>query len=233
MARLKAGSRTIEALVRRGMDPKVQAQQVAKIHRQLVAETDAHNKAILGMVPPSETYVDGRAGAALESVKLDGGVILTRYEALTEVVDYVWEMLARYSPVGHGPYADGHSPGRYRESHRLFADGAEMEPGSNTVAKTYIFVSTLPYSRKVEKGQGSAPDEGVYEGAVELAKARFGNLADVRFTYQAVIEGGVQDYSDIALGGRRGGKLNKTGPKREAYKAHNENRFPAIIITPK
>lgn len=93
-------------------------------------------------------------------------------------------------------------------------------------AKEYLFMSSLPYARKIERGQGSAPDEGVYEGAVALATARYGNVAWIKFTFRSIAG---EDYSSVALGGRKGGKTAGHN-LRTANRMHNETRYPAIVI---
>jgi hypothetical protein len=53
-----------------------------------------------------------------------------------------------------------HSPvltGRYRASHVLFADGVAVDPekATDTAANEWVFISTVPYARKIERGQSS------------------------------------------------------------------------------
>ena len=78
MARLTRNAHTVELTVRKGMDPIAQRRRVANIHRRRNREIDEHNRRILGVVPPETDFVDGRRNAPLETVRLDGGVILTR-----------------------------------------------------------------------------------------------------------------------------------------------------------
>ena len=77
MARLQAGMRTTELAVQAGADPRKAAARVASFHRGAVLEVRAHNASILGRSASRAeiTTVDGKRGAPLESVKLDGGRI--------------------------------------------------------------------------------------------------------------------------------------------------------------
>lgn len=218
MARITTRRRTLELVVRQAADPTQRAREVARIHRRGVAEINDNYRRRLNAVPPSEDIVDGRKGAALESVKLDGGVIVTRWSLLSECLEFVDDMLYMHSP---------HLTGHYSRNHRLFADGIEVEGGWENAppAKEYIFVNNVPYARKIERGQSDDAPNGVYEGVATIANARYGHLAWIKFTFRSTTE----DYSAVALGGRKAGK-KASAEKRAAYNAHNENRYPAIRI---
>jgi hypothetical protein len=203
MARLQAGMRTTELAVREGLDPKLAAARVASFHRSAVADVKAHNRAILGGGAKVQeiTTVDGKRGAPLESVKLDGGRIDTLFPfPVAEILGYIDYLLVTRSPIGPPGGA-----GTYNRSHRLFADGSETNPEAPKLdASEWVFVSTLPYSRKIEgvrggrKPQGKAPKEGVYQGAVDLANQKFGNVARIRFTFEGVTAG--DRYPAIRIG---------------------------------
>jgi hypothetical protein len=205
------------------MDPVAARRRVAAIHRRRNIQIDEHNRRILGVVPPETDFVDGRRNAPLETVKLDGGVIVTTYQLLNDVIEWIETQLIFNSPYLTGEYA---------ASHQLFADGSRVDPTNPPPAQKYTFISTLPYARKIERGLSPQAPEGVYEGVAALARARFGNIAYIRFTFEAVVEGGLQDYASVALGGRRAGKT-ATAAARAARQAHVEARFPAIVITPR
>src|SRR4051812_19689821 len=126
MARLQAGMRTTELAVQAGADPRKAAARVASFHRGAVAEVRAHNRTILGGSSSQAeiTTVDGRRGAPLESVKLDGGRIDTLFPfPVIEILEYIDYLLVMRSPVGPPGGA-----GTYGRSHRLFADGTETNP---------------------------------------------------------------------------------------------------------
>lgn len=185
MVRLTAGMRTTELAVQAGADPAKAARRVAIFHRTAVAEAREQNRRVLGTSPPGEvTTVDGKRGAPLESVKLDGGRISTLFPTylIGEILEYIDFLLISRSPIGPEGGA-----GTYNRSHRLFADGTETDPATPKLdANEWVFISTLPYSRKIERGQGKSPKEGVYQGAAALANQKFGNIARIRFTFDDV-----------------------------------------------
>jgi hypothetical protein len=191
VTRLKGGERRFEIAVARGTDPKIAAGAIARFHRAQVQKARQENKNLLHVDEDDIeelTTVDGRRGAPLESVKIDGGVIVTTFPfAIGPVLEYLDYLLVTRSPV---------LSGKYQRSHRLFADGSETDPLNPRLdAKNYIFTSNLPYARKIEGStlrppQGSAPQEGVYRGAVKLATQRYGSFVQIRFTFQSILEGG-------------------------------------------
>ena len=92
--------------------------------------------------------------------------------------------------IANSPYLTG----AYAASHKLYADGVETDAQNPKPAERYVFLSTLPYARKIEgirkggekkPGQSKQAPDGVYEGVAALARARFGNLAWIRFTFDS------------------------------------------------
>lgn len=217
MARIQSFSRSIEVITSRLASPVQRAMSAARIHRNAVSDAQNGQARALGAPLPSTTWVDGRKGAPPESVNPDHGIILTQFQFASDVIEFIDAMLILHSPV---------KTGAYQRSHLLFADGNEADPMHPPQAKEYLFMSSLPYARKIERGQGSAPDEGVYEGAVALATARYGNVAWIKFTFRSIAG---EDYSSVALGGRKGGKTAGHN-LRTANRMHNETRYPAIVI---
>jgi hypothetical protein len=95
--------------------------------------------------------------------------------------------------------------GRYRASHTLFADGEEVAIGDTVPpASEYVFMSPLPYARKLERL------DGIYELVAAQARARFGNIARIDFSYRTAIGSAI-------IGGRIGNR--------------SDQRNPAIIVT--
>jgi hypothetical protein len=229
--RLQGGEQRFVLTVKRGLDRQVASGAIARFHRDRVSDAQTGNRRLVGNEADLReiTTVDGKRGAPLESVNPDGGTIVTILPfAIQEILAYIDALLVIRSPVG--PTNKGAPGPPYQRVHRLFADGAEIDPlNPPTDAREYIFVNNRPYARKIERGQGSAPDDGVYEGAAAMASKKFGTFAYIRFSFQAILEGGIQDYSDVALGGRKGGK-NASAEKRAAYDRHNEQRYPAIRV---
>lgn len=228
--KLKGGEERFVLAIRAGMDETVAKRQIAAFHMERVGDAKKRNRSIMsGLGDIREiTTVDGKLGAPLESVKVDGGSIVTTFPfAVGEILAYIDYLLVTRSPI---------KTGAYQRSHRLFADGQQVFDPLNPPldAEVYMFISNLPYARKIEGSdtrtpQGSAPSEGVYRGATKLANGRFSKFAYIKYTMQAIIESGLQDYSSVALGGRKGGK-KATSAQRDALKKHNESRYPTIRV---
>lgn len=175
---------------------------IAPFARALIQEAKDQNRRVLGVEPPSKTFVDGRLGAPLESVNPISGTIVVEFELVGDVLRYIGEQLVIHSP---------HLTGRYERSHKLFADGIEVEPSSvlTTFADEWVFINTQPYARKIERGSSSDAPDGVYQAVAVLARRRFGNIAKIGFTYRGIIGG-------VSAGGRAGNR--------------SENRNPAITV---
>lgn len=202
--------RDVKLLIDEFLSPAGRSKQFALAAKELLTEADETNKRVLGRIPKSQTYVDGVEGAALASVKPNGGVIVREYELVIDVLLYVSEQLRAISPVGHGPDKRPGHPGFYRASHVLFADGKEvnfngpMTVGQILPASEYVFLSDAPYARRVEKR--STP----YEFTAAKASKRFGRIARVAFGWKAPISGGFA----------RGKRADRS-----------TSRVPAIIVT--
>jgi hypothetical protein len=152
----------------------------AEFARRALAEAQDQNRQVFGAVPPHDTFVDGRKGAPLESVKPDG-VIVFQFELLTEAFEWIDDMLILHSPS---------KSGRYAKSHVFLADGREADPFRPPQgASEFVFINRQPYARKIERGQSPQAPEGVYDVVAILAQQRFGNMARIRFSYRTLISG--------------------------------------------
>lgn len=154
---------------------------LAEFAREQIEEAKASNQAILGRLPPYHIFVDGRRDAPLEAVR-PGGVIVAEFELITDVLRYIGEQLVLHSP---------HLTGRYEQSHRLLADGTQIDFAAQTqdIAGEYVFINTVPYARKIEHGQSPQAPHGVYEAVATLAKRRFSRLAKIEFNYRTLTGG--------------------------------------------
>ena len=146
-----------------------------------IEEAKASNAAALGRVPPYKIFVDGAQGKPLEDVR-PNGVIVAEFELVQDVLIWIAEQLFKFSPV---------KSGLYQRSHELFADGKHVEALGQLIpfADEYIFVNTVPYARKIERGLSSQAPEGVYQAIAALARMRFGNIARTSYTF-ATLPGG-------------------------------------------
>ena len=186
--------------------------------RQVVIRTAKTEHAkIMATVPVPGSFtrvVDGKQSAPEEDVKANG-VILYEYRRIDVVAQFALDTLREKSPVGS--VRDEH-PGLYRDSHILFLNGEPVEiealaawkPGDDVAICNFV-----PYARKIEAGAMTMTVPGsdhVYEQAEQIVNGRYGNLAKATFAYRGIAGGGF-------VGGRPGNK--------------SENRFPALVITPR
>lgn len=197
------------------LTPDARRKQLADMARQFLAEADEANRQALGQVPKSKTFVDGSQGASLDSVRPDG-TIVREYDLVLGVLQFIALELRSVSPVRSG---------RYQKSHTLFADSAEV-PSDAPIpeANEYVFLSDVPYARKIEGQAGKKPQspmapKGVYEITAAKASKKYGNVAHIWFVWRSPI---------LAYGGapsrhRKAGKTWKGGREWQT-------RVPAILI---
>jgi hypothetical protein len=227
-ARIEQFAPRIELLFPDTFSPQARSRAIAKMAKEELAKAQAKNWNVLGRVPPHETFVDGKQHAPEISVKPDGQIVY-EFELLEDVFIFVREQLEKHSPVGHaGDGRPGH-PGMYRRSHILTADyDLVMEGQPFPAADEYAFVSTVPYARKIE-GAGSRPPlslqapHGVYQVVADLAKKRFGNIAQIRFSYRSIAQGDIDAWA--------AGTNLATPYRRGAERAEWLRRQPAVVIS--
>lgn len=184
-ARIPAINRDIELMIADVLSPEAQSKQLADFAREQLAVAQEQNRAALGKVPEHETIVDGAQRDDIDSVR-PGGRITFEFRFVDEVLEWIGEQLVLNSPV---------LSGRYATSHVVFVDGVEADTGSEARGNEYIFVNTVPYARKIDRGLSPQAPDGVYEAVAAVAARRFGNIVRVRFSYRA-IAGGEADRSD-------------------------------------
>lgn len=214
--RIDSVATDINLLVSSMLSPAAQSRAVSDFARTEIAKADDKNKRILGRIPPRVTTVDGQRGGNLDNVKANGGSIVTEWELIGDVLSWIGNTLRDRSPV---------ISGAYRDSHTLYADGVEIETGAEIPSNVteLVFLSPLPYARKIEIGKTESGRDFViqvpnriYERTAKDAAARFGNIATIKMTYRAPF----------------GGYLLKSGSGRRAAAAHErELRVPAIVVT--
>lgn len=229
--RLHTFSRDLKVIVERTLSRQARQGLAAEAGRRVLAQAQEQNARALGSVPSHETFVDGRRTADLESVNPDKGEILFRFNLATDVFSWIDEQLIIHSPVGDTPK----SP-EYNRSHIFFADGDQVDPTGVASGETFIFLNTVPYARKIERGLSKQTPDGVYEVVATLAARRFGNIARIRFGYRSFQAGAIvynPGKFDLRQGFRQQG-LSEADAKAAAsriIKAERDSRQPAIIIT--
>lgn len=172
--------RDIALIVADDLSPEAGSGFLAAFAQEQIDDARSSNGQIMGQVPSYEQTVDGRLGAALESVRPDG-TIVAEFDLLFELFSWIGAQLVSRSP---------RRSGRYAQSHVFFVDGRETEIlAAVPDARQYAFVNVLPYARKVERGLSAQAPDGVYQSVAAVAARRFGNIARIRFEYRAVAEG--------------------------------------------
>lgn len=198
-----------------------QVSQYIKFALEAVREAQRYDEQILNRAVEYKTYVDG-ALSAIENVRSLSDTIEFEFSVTEDIVGFILDELQKLSPVGSG--TDPH-PGQYKSSHILFADGILVEdPTKPPQAHEYTFVSTLPYARKIEGGEGHRPQsdqapQGVYEVTAMQANARFGNSAKIYFEDYTGTYGVMAESTNATYG-------------RHTTLQHNrsENRYPSIVV---
>lgn len=179
--------RHIDIMVNARLAPKERQNRIAAFARREIADIDEVNRRALGVVPPKTVTVNGIQGAPLESANPDRGTIIAEWRLVGEVLQWIRDRLRERSPVGK--YRDPH-PGLYRDSHVMLADGSVSDVEDHALASEFVFVNPQPYHRKLEIGKTKSGREflvsvpnRIYERTARDAKARFGNLGKIRFSY--------------------------------------------------
>lgn len=240
-------SREIDLLLDASLSPAARSQAVAAFARSELSGTLAANRKVLGSETPYQQFVDGRRGAALETVNPDRGVIVFEFELIQDVVRWVRDELIRRSPVGPPGGA-----GSYRESHRLFADGIEIDPyGPLPPATEYSFTNPVPYSREIEVGKTKSGRQFTlnvanyrpYDRVSFDAAKRFSNIAKIAYTFRGIVDGRQVNQRQAAatvkqrtvVRGANGRFAAGTRTTAISGGEHNRKklRFPTIIIWPR
>lgn len=171
------------------LSPRGRSLALAGFARGELIKAQEQNRKALGRVPEHETYVDGRKGAALESVRPERGLIVFEFDLQEDAFIWIHQMLVKHSPLGPGK--DGH----YRDSHLFLVDGHEADPTQpQLIENEAVFVNHKAYARKIEgdKRAGRKPisrqaPDGVYQVIADMAKRRFGNSLSIRFGYRSLL----------------------------------------------
>lgn len=213
-----------------GLGPEGRSRALAAFARQELERAETVNRQASGQVPTHARFVDGMAGAPIETVRPDG-VIVFDFDLANHVLDWIGEELARESPV---------RTGRYANSHALFTEGGEVHPASGLPRSgTFVFLNTQPYARKIERGYSDQAPDGVYQGVAAVAKGRFGNIAAIKFSYRSFQEGQMVAYKGVgeqatatrgAKGRFTGSVSTRSAEELAAARLESQNRQPAIIV---
>ena len=139
--------------------------------------------------------------------------IVAIYDLGSDVIQWIFDELRRTAPV---------LTGAFKESIAGYVDGAEVSgpPAIPPGAREVVFVATVPYARKIERGQSRMAKDGVFEAVSALARRRFGNIANIRFSYRSPLGG------DTRLE-----KWARAKNRAKRGQAARDRRQPAIIVS--
>ena len=170
----------------------------------------------------TEVSVNGNQGAALSTVTVPGAV-RAEFSYLREVVAEIFNMLIQTSPYAPKP-ASAAIQDLYKDEHLIFVDGVQTDDITNLHADAeVIFVNTLPYARKIERGLSLEAPNGVYEMVARLMKRKYGQAVDIQFNWVGVM--GV-------LASWHSAKASKSVGAESKKKANQSaNRYPAITVS--
>jgi hypothetical protein len=181
-----------------------------------IQEIDRRNAQVVGRDVPYLTYVNGIETENLFLAKTSS-TIVAEWQLSYEIVLWLWELLRAVGPV---------KKGTYRQSVRVYADGVEIRDPVNSVgAREIMFLPTVPYARKIERGRKGYAPGAVYEVAAAMAKAKFSNYTLIKFTY-AEPPGPAPALDEWA---EDNAAKRATGRKQRTLVARNR-RQPAIVI---
>lgn len=203
-----------------GLSPAERSAALADYAADVIADATVEATAAFGTPPDVSVAVDGLIGRPLSAVKPDGTIVATLALSVGVVV-WIFEQVVAHSPRLTGEYA---------ASHRVFADGVEVDsPQAAAGAKQVVISPTVPYARKIEgtrkKPESSQAPAGVYQVVAAMAAARFGNVARIKFTYQGIMAPGSGLEAWAA-----GHIASITHERRRRSQAAKDLRQPAIVI---
>lgn len=220
-------ARDISVILREDLSPEAMSRHIAETARVAITEVDQINaRALGGMAPPRKTSVDGREGAALESVS-PSGVIQTEWDLVESMLEWIGTALVVASPV---------LTGRFAASHAIVVDGVALETSTSGTGSVIpplppgwqeiVFVNIQPYARKIERGLSDQAPNGVYEGVAALASRRFGNVARIRFGYRTPLFGAIDTWANTP-----GAAAWARAHGRRKDPAEWLRRQPAVVIS--
>lgn len=195
---------TLDRLIPAGLRGRAIATMARAARDKLIAAGDA---------PPFfTTYVDGREGAAEETV-LPNGAILYRFNVLGLAAAFALEYARRRSPV---------QSGEYRRSWFVAVDGRPYsgDLGAIPLDATVMVTNHAPYHRKIDTGGQRGIGRKIVEDTRQAVMARWPILSVSRQLVE--IPGG---YT------LRGGHRARAGKRlRVASRSGAVMTYPAVVM---
>lgn len=171
----------LRVFIDRELSPSARAQHLARQAREGAARLIAEGRAS----PRFEVFVDGRRGAALESVNPDHGTIVHEFSFLGDAALFALAYLQERAPVGEGTLS---------KSFMIAVNGRgirqeSFDPSKVPADAEIIIFSPLPYSRKADvqligkqRLRFNRPAE-MYANAAAAVRRRFGNSVTAKRIY--------------------------------------------------
>lgn len=211
--------------------------------------TDGNRKTIVeqasraGVIPSVDGYANRPGNVDLNSVQLPGPIVFL-YDYRKEIAQVGIQMLREASPV---------QSGKYRDSHVILLNGAEVEnlPAKLSPSDVVTLTNPVPYARRIEIGKTKSGRDFVvkvpnriYERvAKQKLRLIYKNVADIQFTYIELdspqkhkIVGGLAPFYLLKGQARlRGTFLGAAGTLKRRARRQKVGEFvkaPAIIIRP-
>ena len=205
---------------------------LAATQRAIVEAAKAAHAKVMGDDPRPINYVRHVDGveAPEEAVK-PNGVIVYDYNRLDLIAKNALDLLRKASPVKSGDYV---------RSHTLYLNLTPVESLKDWKLGDEISITnTVPYARVIEVGKRggtvikfSMPPH-IYERVARALRSSYREVADIQFTYRAVLGGGQVDQLTRTAAPLKRGAKGRFIP-RGGVQAHNkkEVRWPTITINP-
>lgn len=221
---------TTVSLVKSLSEPE-QRRIAGRIARQDIEWAKQVNRQVLGRIPPYFTTVDGRQGAPLESVRLNGGQVITEFELIGDLLVWIMTTLIERSP---------HTSGEYKRGHRLFADGQEVDPtvDPSPAINEFVFLNIVPYARRLEVGKTKSGRDfliqvpnRIYERTARDARSRFGNVASIKSVFREPLGGYRLKYDQPTRRFNSDGSFFTERKQRSDRVKGTQIQVPAILIT--
>lgn len=210
-----------QVLIGKLTGPEAQ-RKVAAIARGFRAEVIASGRAAGGYT----TTVDGVEGAAEETVRTDGGVIIYRFNGLAAAVEFALDYVRTRSP-SLGPARGGH----FVNSWTVWVDGALFNGSPRDIKSggEVFIVNTQPYSRKIDMGANTTGERAI----LSRARSRKGRSSARRALRMISITEGARQAMMPRFPGLRIERDMLTLPAPFDYMVKSTGQrmtFPAIVL---
>lgn len=196
------------------MEPEAINIMLAKFARDSVREVVASGRASENY----ELYVNGRQGAAEETVQAPGPIIY-EFSLWEPIITFALDELRRRSPV---------KSGRFRSSFIVLASQREVSDYDSIAPGDEVIITNFqPYVRKAENGLLGTKRYAIFDGAKRALDSRFGNEGrnSAAFRFET-------KWLDVQAGVHAGMPyiLKRAQGRRKDRQAGLPITYPAVVI---